>query len=243
MLHSTILTPPTFCCGTPIEQLPRPRMPLSQRASRRPPVSRSPSAGHAVRIIGGQWKRTPLVVANLEGLRPTPDRVREALFNWLGHFCGGSLAGLSALDLFAGSGALGFEAASRGALRVVLVESQSAAVDALRAVQAKLKATQIEILQGDALATARRLADSDVRFDLVFLDPPFHRGWIERALAPAVGALAASGLLYIEAETRIGPEQAHAWGLELLRADKAGQVFYHLLRHRMGPVPGESTSC
>src|SRR3954447_25545124 len=95
-------------------------------------------APHQVRIIGGQWKRTPLAVLDAEGLRPTPDRVRETVFNWLNHLLDGQWTDIACLDLFAGTGALGFEAASRGAARVLMVEANSAAVRQLEATKAKL---------------------------------------------------------------------------------------------------------
>src|ERR1700740_2287219 len=98
---------------------------------------------HAIRIIGGDWKRTPLPVLDLDGLRPTPDRVRETLFNWLGQ----RLDGLRCLDLFAGSGRPGFEAASRGAARVVMVERSARAAAQLRSNQARLGARTIEIAE------------------------------------------------------------------------------------------------
>ncbi len=113
-----------------------------------------------MRIIGGRWKRSPIIVADVPGLRPTADRVRETLFNWLAHLRsdGHTLRGL---DLFAGTGALGFELASRGAAHVTLVEQSALLVTRLRALQEKLAATQVEILAGDALAIAARPA---VRF-------------------------------------------------------------------------------
>ena len=101
-----------------------------------------------VRIIGGVWKKSVLHFPDIEGLRPTPDRVRETLFNWLGQ----DLSGLQCLDLYAGSGALGFEAASRGASRVVLVERDAEAVRAMRENATRLSATELEIRSGDVLA-------------------------------------------------------------------------------------------
>ncbi len=218
-------------------------MPLSERTSSKRRQVRPARAPRAVRIIGGQWKRTPLVVADVEGLRPTPDRVRESVFSWLVHLSGGVLTGITALDLFAGTGALGFEAASRGAARVVLVEADRRALATLAVTQEKLRATQVEILRGDALSTALRLAASGERFDVVFLDPPFHLGWIDRMLAPVIGVLNHEGLLYVESESRFEPEKARDLDLEILRADKAGQVFYHLLRRKKRDIRGEGTRC
>ncbi|NUO88669.1 MAG: 16S rRNA (guanine(966)-N(2))-methyltransferase RsmD, partial [Cupriavidus sp.] len=125
-----------------------------------------------VRIIGGRWKRTLLPVPDAQGLRPTPDRVRETLFNWLGQ----DLSGLECLDLFAGSGALGFEAASRGAAVVTLVESNARVARQVRDNVTRLDAGQVRVLQGDAFAIAAQLPDAS--FDVVFLDPPFAEDWI-----------------------------------------------------------------
>src|SRR3954447_4857570 len=135
------------------------------------PRSASPvrrSLPNQVRIIGGQWKRTLLPVADRPGLRPTPDRVRETLFNWLGQ----DLGGWRCVDAFAGTGALGLEAASRGAADVLLVESEAALVDQLRAIVKRLAAdAQVRVQRGNALSVLAALPAASV--DLVFLDPPF----------------------------------------------------------------------
>lgn len=166
------------------------------------------------------------------GLRPTPDRVRETLFNWLGQ----DLSGWRCLDPFAGSGALGFEAASRGAQEVVMIERDPKALAALRAVQAKLDARAIRLLQGDALALLSSLRRGDhPGFDLVFLDPPFGQGWLERVLPLVRPLLAPGGLLYLESD---GPlENDLLQGGEPLRAASAGQVHYHLLRQSNNSDP------
>ncbi|AKJ70601.1 methyltransferase [Pandoraea thiooxydans] len=177
-----------------------------------------------VRIIGGRWKRTPLPVVIGEGLRPTPDRVRETLFNWLGQ----DLSGLRCLDLFAGSGALGFEAASRGAARVVLVEKLVASVRQLEAIRQKLAATQIEILHGDALRLAGKLGAGT--FDVIFLDPPFGQDWLPQVLPDAARLLAPGGVLYVEAEAPVAADLLAATGLRVARQAKAGAVHYHLLQ-------------
>lgn len=197
----------------------------------------------AVRIIGGLWKRTPITIVDADGLRPTPDRVRETLFNWLVHQHGGTLDGLAVLDLFAGSGALGFEAASRGAASVVLVETAPRARAALVAVKARLAAEQVEIDAADAREVLRRYAANGVRFDVVFLDPPYREGWIERVLAPAAGVLATGGLMYVECEKWLDEAICATAGLDVLRKDKAGRVFYHLLRQKADHAPGEANSC
>lgn len=176
---------------------------------------------HRVRIVGGQWKRTPLAVPDVPGLRPTPDRVRETLFNWLGQ----SLEGRACLDPFAGSGVLGLEAASRGARRVVMVERDRTAVAAIRAAIERLRADVVELVAGDAFETLRRLGRAGERFDLVFLDPPFGQGLLEQAL-PLVGPLLAPGArVYVEAGAPFAPPPG--WRLE--RRDRAGNVHYHLI--------------
>lgn len=176
-----------------------------------------------IRIVGGQYRRTPIVVPDVETLRPTPDRVRETLFNWLNHLWGGEFADKQVLDLFAGSGALGFEAASRGVAHVQMVERDKTAASALRTLRDKLKADMIRIHVGDAMQVAERMDAS--RFDLILLDPPFGQGWLPRLWPILPGILAEGGLVYVEAES---PIEAPA-GFEILRQDKAGAVHYHLL--------------
>jgi 16S rRNA (guanine(966)-N(2))-methyltransferase RsmD len=185
---------------------------------------------HTVRIVGGRWKRTPLPVPDVEGLRPTPDRVRETLFNWLGQ----ELAGRTCLDLFAGTGALGLEAASRGAAQVWLVESDRRAARAIGAVIERLGAAGVaRLVVGDALAALAKARESGARFDVVFLDPPFGRGWLERVLPGLSGLLAPGARVYVESEGPLAQPDVDRMlgpGWEILRADRAGQVFYHLLR-------------
>ena len=194
-----------------------------------PSHAQSASSGrgktHAIRIIGGDWKRSPLPVLDLDGLRPTPDRVRETLFNWLGQ----RLDGQRCLDLFAGSGALGFEAASRGATRVLMVERHARAAAQLRANQARLSATTIEIVEADALRLAASLAPGS--FDVVFLDPPFGEDLLGRALALAAPLVAVGGMLYVEAGEPLDVAQTDALsGWRVVRHGKAGAVHYHLLQ-------------
>jgi 16S rRNA (guanine(966)-N(2))-methyltransferase RsmD len=184
-----------------------------------------------VRIIGGQWKRTPLPVLDAQGLRPTPDRVRETVFNWLTHLFDGAWDDVSCLDMFAGTGALGFEAASRGAARVVMIEENIAAVRQLQTVKEKLQANQVEIVRGDAPARAQSL--SKAAFQLIFLDPPYHQDWLPKMLPLCATLLSPTGLVYAEAEEPLTEERLPEW--EVVRADKAGMVFYHLLRHRNRP--------
>ncbi|MEP6792113.1 MAG: 16S rRNA (guanine(966)-N(2))-methyltransferase RsmD [Ramlibacter sp.] len=177
-----------------------------------------------VRIIGGQWKRTKLPVADKAGLRPTPDRVRETLFNWLGQ----DLAGWRCIDAFAGTGALGLEAASRGAADVLLVEQDADLVAKLRAIQAKLQAAAVKVERGNGLTALQRLVPGSM--DLVFLDPPFDAGLYDKALAAAAPALAAQGLIYLEASTAWTDALLAGFGLALQRHLRAGAVHGHLLR-------------
>ncbi len=156
--------------------------------------------------------------------------MRETLFNWLNHQFDTHWSTRRVLDLFAGSGALGFEAASRGASAVVMVDDAAAVVTELREAKERLGASDVAIRRADALSELRELARRSERFDLIFLDPPFNQGWIERLLAPAVELLVPGGLAYVESEKPLSATECEAFGLEVLREDKAGQVFYHLLR-------------
>lgn len=185
-----------------------------------------------MRIIGGQWKRTPLAVLDAEGLRPTPDRVRETVFNWLHHLFGGRWESLACLDLFAGTGALGFEAASRGAAKVLMVEANAQATRQLEAIKEKLQAQQVSVMRGDALGIAQKMLEQGARFDLIFLDPPYQQGWLEKLLPICEKLLSNAGLIYAEAEYPLmeDPVPAGMAGLNVIRADKAGMVYFHLLQ-------------
>jgi 16S rRNA (guanine966-N2)-methyltransferase len=204
--------------------LPRAHMPggspSMKQHTKLPPAGR---AAHEIRIIGGRWKRTKLPVLDKPGLRPTPDRVRETLFNWLGQ----DLTGWRCVDAFAGTGALGLEAASRGAAEVLLVEQDAQLVSQLRAVQARLGADNVKVERANGLSVLGRL--SGAGFDLVFLDPPFDADVFEKALGAAAGAIARDGLVYLEApivwdDARLAPH-----GLAVRRHIKAGAVHAHLL--------------
>ena len=182
----------------------------------------TPSVRGEVRIIGGAWRGRRLAFPLTYGLRPTPDRVRETVFNWLLP----ALPGATCLDLFAGSGAFGFEALSRGAARAVLVDSHAETVEALRANGARLKAQLAEIVQADALQWLRGPIES---FDIVFLDPPYASG----LLAPGIELLDSAwvkpqGLIYLEAPQDAALPLPASW--QLLRSKTAGQVGYHLAR-------------
>jgi 16S rRNA (guanine966-N2)-methyltransferase len=178
---------------------------------------------HEVRIIGGMWKRTRLAVADKPGLRPTPDRVRETLFNWLGQ----DLQGWRCVDAFAGTGALGLEAASRGASAVLLVEQDAQLVAQLRAMQARLQAPMVTVERANGLSVLQRLAPAST--DLIFLDPPFDAGIYDKALSAAAAALVPQGFIYLEAPTAWTGEALAPFGLQALRTLKAGAVHAHLL--------------
>lgn len=199
--------------------------------------SKTRGAPQHVRIIGGQWKRTLLPVPDGEGLRPTPDRVRETVFNWINHLIDGGWTNINCLDAFAGTGVLGFEAASRGARRVVMVDNHASALRQLAATQDKLHAEQIEIVRGDVLTVLQDMQRREAQFDLIFLDPPYHHEWLEHVVPLCRPLLRRDGLLYSESETALTPESGLAWmqDWEILRADKAGMVFYHLLRSKTLP--------
>ncbi len=173
------------------------------------------------------------MVVDAPGLRPTPDRVRETVFNWLGQ----RLDGWRCLDLYAGTGALGLEAASRGAAAVVLVERDARVAGALRAAKERLDADAVEVVAGDA---ATYLSNTRHRFDLVFLDPPFGSAELARVLPRLAAVLAPGAAVYVEADRPLAPDVpplAAVPGLVTHRADKAGQVHYHLFFLNQ-PAPG-----
>ncbi len=200
------------------------------------PVHRAPPP-QQVRIIGGSWKRTPLPVLDALGLRPTPDRVRETVFNWINHQWDAQWEERDCLDLFAGSGALGFEAASRGARTVLMIDSHSPVIAQLDTIKAKLKADNVSLLRGDALAHAASLAARGQRYDLIFLDPPYQKEFLAKTLPLCINLLKEGGLVYAESGAKLpfpgaGEGECPDWLLpwEAIRADKAGIVFYHLLK-------------
>jgi 16S rRNA (guanine966-N2)-methyltransferase len=185
----------------------------------------APGGRNSVRIIGGAWRGRRVGFQDLPGLRPTPDRVRETLFNWLQH----SVAGARCLDLFAGSGALGLEALSRGAAEVIFVEQVAAAARTLR--------EQLERLGGQSKAqvlemgAARYLRTPAKAFDIVFLDPPFGQDALTQYMPQLAEGdwLTEGGLVYLESERALGvPVLPAHW--ELLKSKSAGEVGYHLAR-------------
>jgi 16S rRNA (guanine(966)-N(2))-methyltransferase RsmD len=179
---------------------------------------------HEIRIIGGLWKRTKLKVADKPGLRPTPDRVRETVFNWLGQ----DMTGLRCLDAFAGTGALGFEAASRGARHVTLVEQDNALIEQLKKLQSQLDAGMVQVQRGDGVAAIRQAAPRSL--DVVFLDPPFDAPLFEPALAACAPALSQGGWVYLEAPVAYTDAALAEFGLQVYRHLKAGAVHAHLLQ-------------
>jgi 16S rRNA (guanine966-N2)-methyltransferase len=171
-----------------------------------------------VRIIGGELRSRMISFPDAEGLRPTPDRVRETLFNWLGQ----TLYGRTCLDLFAGSGALGFEAASRGAERVVMVETNRAVLRALQDNANKLGCANVSVQGQDALEFVCRDAQ---QYDVIFLDPPFQSDYLPKLLTILPQRLNENGVLYIESGAEI--TATSPW--QIIKSGKAGQVHYQLL--------------
>lgn len=209
---------------------------MQKKKSHAPTHARRPGPPQQVRIIGGSWKRTPLPVLDALGLRPTPDRVREAVFNWIQHQLPCDWDSADCLDLFAGSGALGFEAASRGAHSVTMADTSGPVVRQLDTIKAKLQADKVTVLRADALALARDLAQRGQRFDLIFLDPPYQQDFLSQTLPLCAALLKEGGLVYAESGSALPfaeegepvPDWLAPW--QLLRADKAGMVHYHLLK-------------
>lgn len=204
--------------------------PRSSQASPRPralapaPASVIGHPAHEIRIIGGLWKRSKLKVLDKPGLRPTPDRVRETLFNWLGQ----DLTGWQCADAFAGTGVLGFEAASRGAQQVLMWEQDATLVAQLTESKVRFKAAMVQVQRGDAVQGLQRAAPGSM--DLVFLDPPFEGELFAPALQAAAQAVAPGGWVYLEAPAQWTDEQLAPWFLTVQRHLKAGAVHAHLLQ-------------
>ena len=191
-----------------------------------------PAKTNQVRINAGVWRSRLLKFPDIEGLRPTPERVRITVFNWLGQ----DLTGKTCLDLFAGTGAFGFEALSRNAKSVAMVENSRLAYQSLLQNQIALKADSCVILNQDALIF---LKNSAQKFDIIFCDPPYGKGWFgtyshspqptpikgEGILSILQAHLAAGGVVYVEAEFEIKSDAT--W--RVLKQNKAGNVYYHLL--------------
>jgi 16S rRNA (guanine966-N2)-methyltransferase len=184
-----------------------------------------PKPANSVRIIGGAWRSRTVRFAAGDDLRPTPDRVRETLFNWLGQ----DMNGRCCLELYAGTGVLSLEAASRGAALAVAVDRNRAAIDAIASAKALLSAAALELHVADARAFIGR---ETRRFDVIFLDPPFRSDPWEWLLPACAERLAPGGYLYAEAAHPIQPPSVlAAW-----RSDRAGQVHYHLFARSAAPT-------
>jgi 16S rRNA (guanine(966)-N(2))-methyltransferase RsmD len=188
------------------------------------PITSTGSPSHELRIIGGQWKRSKIKVLDQPGLRPTPDRVRETLFNWLGQ----DLSGWRCVDAFAGTGALGFEAASRGAQSVLMMEQDAKLLPLLAETQKRLSASAVQVQKGDALMALQRMAPDSL--DVVFLDPPFEATFFESALQFAAKAVAPEGWVYLEAPKKWEADALASCGLVAVKYMKAGAVHAHLLQ-------------
>ncbi len=186
-----------------------------------------------VRIIAGHLRGSKLPVADRPGLRPSTDRVRETLFNWLQSVTPGSRV----LDLFAGTGALGFEAASRGAAEVLLVERDAGLAESLRATAARLKAAGVQVQMADALAWLQ--GPSTPRFDLVFLDPPFEAGLWETAAGRLGPWLAPGAWIYVESPATLAPKVPEAWRLH--REGRTRELRFTLFQAGIGQ-PSESAA-
>lgn len=221
--------------------MPRDHAGTSGRRAR-PSAAKSGRVRATVRIIGGCWRRAQIVVPEIEGLRPTADRVRETLFNWLGP----SIQGMRCLDLFAGTAALGLEAASRGAAEVVLVEPAPAASVAIERSLASLAArrdpacaqaaARVRLMHCKAASALERLRATGARLDLVFLDPPFAQALLAPSLRDLLPLLADGALLYVEAGEAQSAgrlsEMSGGGAFTLRRSGKAGIVHYHLFEFR-----------
>ncbi len=200
---------------------PKSSLPLRKKPTASP--ARGQSA-HEIRIIGGQWRRTPIKVLDKPGLRPTPDRVRETLFNWLGQ----DLSGWRCVDAFAGTGVLALEAASRGAVQVIALEQEAELAKLLQQQAERLNASMVKVQRTDAVSAMQRLTAA--AFDLVFLDPPFDGPWFEPALQAAARLVPVDGWVYLEAPVQWTDEALLPMALQVVRHLKAGAVHAHLLR-------------
>lgn len=178
-----------------------------------------------LRLIAGQWRGRKLPILTTEGLRPTTDRVRETLFNWLQF----DIQGAQVADLFAGSGSLGFEAASRGAQQVTLIEMDKAAARQLNQNVSRLSAPQINVIQQSALDWLNAESTQPTKLDIVFIDPPFNKSLVSPTLEALKrgGWLHSDSLIYVESEHNLPPEVFNDF--DILREKHHGQVSFRLL--------------
>lgn len=178
---------------------------------------------NTVRINAGEWRSRLIKFPDASGLRPTPERVRQTVFNWLGQ----DLTGLTCLDLFAGTGVMGFEALSRGALSATLLEKSMPAYKAMLENKLLLKAESANVLHQDAL---QFLITNNQKFNLIFLDPPYNEAWLPKVLPLLADHLQNEGLVYVEAEYALESTEDLTEGWRVIKQSKAGNVFYHLLK-------------
>ena len=197
-------------------------------AAKKISLSGIPQGRNRVRIVGGMWRSRMIEFPDALGLRPTGDRVRETLFNWLGQ----TMLDRRCLDLFAGSGALGFEAASRGAEAVIMVENNRAAVEALKKNQALLNGVQCEIVQADAM---KFIEGTPQTFDVIFIDPPFASDFLPKLLPQLARCLRLHGLVYAEWHQPLAAVISEAeW--TIVRDGRAGMAFFALLSAKVIPT-------
>ncbi|BBB24738.1 16S rRNA (guanine(966)-N(2))-methyltransferase RsmD [Amphritea japonica] len=201
-------------------------------ARRRPqrPTQKVSSGNQQVRIIGGEWRGRKLNFPEIEGLRPTPDRVRETLFNWLSAYVPGGRC----LDMFSGSGALGFEALSRGAIHVTMIDNSAEVIHQLRQNIQELKSQHAELVTGSVVNWLEaRSGDLEIQYDIVFMDPPFNKDLAPLCclLLEQKKMLADNAMIYVETEKEMADLQVpDNW--ELYREKTAGQVTYRLYQRR-----------
>ena len=204
-------------------------------------TKKNPTAGH-IRIIAGQWRRHQLAVLTHDGLRPSSDRVRETVFNWLNHLWGGQFVDKKIIDAFAGTGAFGLECVSRGARAVTLIDAHAPAITAINQTlahwrQQDTSVAQVQNIAGDALHQLTQLtqsAQAGQTFDLVFLDPPFGQGWLDKTLPLVTSLCHADTLLYVEVEKKADVTALSAQGWTCLREGTTAQVAYSLWRFGEG---------
>jgi len=186
---------------------------------------------NTVRINAGKWRSRLIKFPDASGLRPTPERVRQTVFNWLGQ----DLTGQTCLDLFAGTGVMGFEALSRGAVAATLVEKSMPAYKAILENKHLLSAECAHVVHQDALQFLSQnlvpgLAVAKQKFNLIFLDPPYNHAWLAKMLPLLAAHLHTDGLVYVEAEYPINSTLDFAENWHVIKQSKAGNVFYHLLK-------------
>lgn len=196
--------------------------PIEKKSQRSSPVARQGGAVQRLRIVGGRWRGVRVDFPDVAAIRPSPDRVRETLFNWLQQ----SVPGARCLDLFAGSGALGIEALSRGAGSVTFVDSEARVTRHLQQVLRRLQADNVTVIHAPA---QRFLAGAPEPFDIVFLDPPFASQLLQQSIDALAGWLAPRAWVYMECAVSASlPLLPAGWAMH--RTGSAGQVGYHLLR-------------